>query len=379
MTDGAALAARLAVEARLASRDTLVRSGMTEISRLRRVVRLGESTTAEFKSAHQVNTKDERADLAKDAIAILNACARLGHIVLGAHDDGTPSRIDHTSLTEERVQKILNEYCEPNVDATLRHIDVGGNPVSVIELCRRTVDLPYRAAKTAGQGPVLEKAQVYYRYGRHSEKARYPEIASLVGQAERARARQHRVAPPADEYRYFSPEQKRDAMMRDWRAALRKCGLRLSRRVYHYAMPGKRPSIWERPFREVIAAETTINGSEYLLLSLVRPERVRANVLEGQFWSRHRWMAQSRTGLRRLLVVVAHDAVGRPLRPGLSRQVVVEREQFGWYAGSSPGFSMDAHLFLEYVRSKATMEQAVAEVLDWIATQADRANLLLDD
>jgi hypothetical protein len=168
-----------------------------EQARLKRIVARGETTTTECKSQLDLQTKDGRGELAKRIIGVANACKRTSYVALGAHDDGTPSGIDHTSLKEERLQQIVAEYCEPFVDVGLRHIDVAGNPVSVIEIHRRVSDLPYRAAKTQGAGPILEHGFVYYRYGRNTQKARFAEISSLIREGDKER----RGASPADEYR----------------------------------------------------------------------------------------------------------------------------------------------------------------------------------
>ncbi len=345
-------------------------------ARLKRIVARGETTTTECKSELNLASKDGRAALAKRIIGLANACKRTSYVVLGTDDNGAPSGVDHTSLTEERLHHIVAECCEPFIDVTLNHIDIAGDLVSVIEIHRQISALPYRAAKTQGEGPILERGFVYYRYGRHTQKARYAEIALL----EREGDKKGRGSSPTDEYRYLSVSAKRGAMTRALRRVLKKAKLVLPRRAYFSTRPKGRPTRSDSPEPNVVPAELTIDGVDYLLLCSTVPGALRANSV-GSPPFLFRLFPRSPSHRRRLRVIFAHGSVGRPLKPDWAG-AVVERESFGWYAGcSSDGDSIriDAHLFLENVRSAATMKQAISAVLDWIQASADLANFLPDD
>ena len=342
---------------------------------LRRIATGGETSRAEFKSQLDLSTRDGKAKLAKYVIGIANGCKPTGYLVLGAYDDGTPSGVDHTALTEEHLQKLIGEYCEPYVDVKLKHVDVNGSPVSVIQVCRRTADVPYHAGKTAGAGPILKRGHIYYRYGRHTEEARFGEIRALFKEADR----RGRGASAADDYRYLSYAQKKAAMTRDWRAALAKGGVLLSRRVYYSSLP-----MFPAPFyhptveKDVLPGTASVDGVSYAILSFVVPSAMGAEL--SSYYLLRRLDARSPSHLPRLRVIVVHGSVARLRGAGGRLIEVLERESFGWYAGcSSPHRTLDAHLLLENVRNRASMEQGVLAILDWLRTQSEAVNLLPDD
>ena len=339
---------------------------------LSKIVARGETSRAEFKREIDLTTKNGRAKLGRTIIGIANACRPTGFLVLGADENGTPSRSNFTALTEEQIQKIVAEYCEPYVDVALHHIDFDPAPVTIIEVLRRRSDLPYRAAKTAGDGPIVERGFVYFRYGRHIEKARFAEINALIKEAESSASAPSR----ADDYAYLSLSQKEAAMQRDWKTALRKAGARVSSRSYYLGPPTEQRLLADK----IVPATLNIKATKYLFLTHPVPSPIKAGALDNIAYRLAIPTTNRPSHLPRLRVILAHGTIGKPLVPTRWGDTVLERERFGWYVG--PGHRrqlFDAHLFFENVRNRATMQQALQELIEWIPAHAAQVTFLSDE
>jgi len=348
------------------------------MDRITAIIRKGEKTNAEFKSEWDFKTKKGRAGLARRVIGMANACKPAAFIVIGAHENGTPSGFDQTGFDEERVQGIVKEYCEPYVDVALHRRSIGEDVVSVIEIERRSSCVPYRATKTVtvDRDQILRAGHIYYRYGRHVEEARYAEMNSLFREGDRRRGSSGTIA---DDYRYLSRVQKESAMRRDWQFVAKRMNFRLIRRPYYHRFVYAGLGYHDAPSKIVVPMKATMGDGDYLLLVLVRPSDMAAREVRELAHYLHGLAARSPSYMPRLYVVLCHGSVGRPSRIG-GVDAVVEREPFGWYLGAPPSSTaLDAHLLFENVRSRIAMEVAAGELVSWARDHGSEVNTLQDD
>ncbi len=339
--------------------------------RLERIARGGETDRVECKSELNISNADGKATLVKRLIGLANAHSGLSYVVLGADDNGNATGHDHSDLTHERLQQIVQALCEPYLPTTPEHLQVDGNPVCVIEIAPRRGDLPYRAANTAGQGPILKRGYVYYRYGRHTTEALYPELNRLI----RTPRPSGRHAP--DDYQYMSPDQRLEAMTGDLNTAFRLNKITPRDKTYRLLFIdfGSGRRAW--PTRTYPTVNLAVGGREFVIPMIVEPIPLRANFLER---SPMRAMAESRPTRRDLLqLLVAHGTVGQPLSTPW-RRTIMERVEFGWYVGPTPDLhhEMDGILIFENARTRSGMEQIVAAAMDWMAGPGQTVMLRTD-
>jgi hypothetical protein len=342
----------------------------SRLARLERIANGGETDRVECKSQLDYRNADGRARLVKMLIGLANAHSGTTYLVLGVDDQGSPTGHNHSGLSEERLQQVVQQLCEPYLPTSLAHIELDGKPVCVIETRPRREDLPYRAAQTAGRGPVLKREVIYYRYGRHTTEALYPEINRLI-RTPRPRGRQ---AP--DDYRYMSPEQRLEAMIRDLRAAFRASGFTPRDKVYllPFEYQGVKRTWLRRTYPTV---RMSVGGREITMPIVLEPIPLRANFLA---WRPMRAMAfRGPTGREQLQLLVAHGSVGPPLSPA-RRGTIIEGLDFGWYVGPTEKAprEMDGLLVFENARTRSGMGQIVASVIEWLEGPGQEVMLLTD-
>lgn len=146
-----------------------------------------EYTKFDLKAELRCHTKPEKAEIIKDIIAIVNPPGVSGHLIYGVNDDGTPSGKLDLTITEEQIQQIIKEYCEPYIETRYEIVEYNNVPVGCLSIFREAYKLPYRVRKTVGgAGSQISKDDVFYRYGRHATKIALSDLESLFEEQKKA-------------------------------------------------------------------------------------------------------------------------------------------------------------------------------------------------
>ena len=188
-------------------------------SDLTRLFRRGEHEKLDFKSALRIATRDEKAKLVKHVLAIANTRGDVGHLLFGIDDSGNESGLLDATITEEQIQRVIREYCDPYVTTTYEVVHYREADVGVLTIRREAHKLPYHPARDIGFGGAkVHRHNIFIRHGRHSEIATVDEVQSLVGEGGAARfalQRRLRQMGPVDEYGFLLGEERQQQMRKD--------------------------------------------------------------------------------------------------------------------------------------------------------------------
>ena len=91
------------------------------------IIKGGESQTVEFKQA-----ASSAKDVAREIVAFANTNG--GILILGVADDGRLLGIEDAHKTEQILINVLNQSCQPPVQAMIHQISVSGKPLVVIDV-----------------------------------------------------------------------------------------------------------------------------------------------------------------------------------------------------------------------------------------------------
>jgi hypothetical protein len=149
-----------------------------------------ETTSVEFKRELATKTADQKAELVKDIIALVNTQASGRRFLVIGFDNST--RAYHgppnAKINQEHIEQLVSEYIEPAVDVRYEVIDYRSGPVGRLEALRDPKKLPYRVKKSVGDKKRIERGNVFVRHGSLVEKPEPPELKAIVRDGERARA-----------------------------------------------------------------------------------------------------------------------------------------------------------------------------------------------
>lgn len=156
-----------------------------------RLVSEWETTSVDFKRELYTDTKDQKAELAKDLIGLANTQASGRRWMIIGFDDKT--RAYHGSpgkkITQNHLEQIIAPYIEPNLQIRYKAVNYKGQgQVGKLEVLRDPRQLPYLVAKDlAGQNKRISAGQVFVRHGTQTEEPTPAELQSLREEGERAR------------------------------------------------------------------------------------------------------------------------------------------------------------------------------------------------
>jgi ATP-dependent DNA helicase RecG len=130
-----------------------------------------ESTKLDFKAQLSLKTDSEKKELAKDVAAIANSKGGRGYIVFGI-EDGTKNilGIEGKKYTEEQIQQIISQRCDPPVAVKLDIITAADKQVAVLTI--------YKSSQRPHQ--IRQTGVFYIRRGSTTDIARREEIASML-------------------------------------------------------------------------------------------------------------------------------------------------------------------------------------------------------
>ncbi len=130
-----------------------------------------EGTKLDFKAQLSLKTDSEKKELAKDVAAIANSKGGRGYIVFGI-EDGTKNilGIEGKRYTEEQIQQIISQRCDPPVTVNLDIISIDDSQIAVLTI--------YKSSQKPHQ--IRQTGVFYIRRGSTTDIARREEIASML-------------------------------------------------------------------------------------------------------------------------------------------------------------------------------------------------------
>lgn len=130
-----------------------------------------EGTKLDFKAILSLKTESEKKELAKDVAAIANSKGGRGYILYGI-EDGTKTilGIEGKRYTEEQIQQIISQRCDPPVSVKLEIVDISDKQIAVLTI--------YRSSQKPHQ--IRQTGVFYIRRGSTTDIARREEIASML-------------------------------------------------------------------------------------------------------------------------------------------------------------------------------------------------------
>ncbi len=130
-----------------------------------------EGTKLDFKAQLSLKTDSEKKEMAKDVAAIANSKGGRGYIVFGI-EDGTKRilGIEGKRYTEEQIQQIISQRCDPPVSVKLDVIPADDKQVAVLTI--------YKSNQKPHQ--IRQTGVFYIRRGSTTDIARREEIANML-------------------------------------------------------------------------------------------------------------------------------------------------------------------------------------------------------
>lgn len=152
-----------------------------------------ETTNVDFKREVHLGTKDDRAEVARDVLALANTQVTGKRYLVIGFDPKThafTTSVD-PGITQDRMENVLNELTEPPVTVaykTFSWVD-GTGDVGLLEVQRDRTRVPYRARREfGGNRRRIQEGDVFVRHGTHVTEASEAEIADLESEATFAKA-----------------------------------------------------------------------------------------------------------------------------------------------------------------------------------------------
>jgi len=140
-------------------------------SRLFALMSKPEGPKLDFKQTLSLNFDNEKKELAKDVSAIANSKGGRGYIIFGISDkEKNIIGIEPRKYSEEQIQQIISQRCEPPVNIKFEIEDIEGKHIGILTIYRHQ-QKPHQIRQTGG---------FYIRRGSTTDMARRDEIASIL-------------------------------------------------------------------------------------------------------------------------------------------------------------------------------------------------------
>lgn len=148
-----------------------------------------EDPYVDFKRLLSLRTPDDKAELLKDILGLVNTQGRSRRFLLIGWDDKTRSVLPNVGLrlNQDRMQQLLNRYCDPPPHLSSFTHRWKGSVVGVVEVIREPVRLPYSVSRPIGKRKVGE---VFVRHGTITEPPTPRELQTLADEGLNARLRE---------------------------------------------------------------------------------------------------------------------------------------------------------------------------------------------
>jgi hypothetical protein len=159
---------------------------------VKQLVSEGETTNTEIKRELQLENKPGKAKFISRIMGLATTNVSGRRFMIVGFDDKTREiyrSIDRT-ITEDRMEQILHEYCQPPLDIRFKRVLIEGQEVGFIEVIRRSEHIPYRVVKPIGGEVGIQVDDVYVRHGSRSERPTPAELLDLIEEGRLGRERQ---------------------------------------------------------------------------------------------------------------------------------------------------------------------------------------------
>lgn len=144
-----------------------------EAQKLMALMKRNEGPKLDFKARLDLTTESGKKELAKDVMAIANSQGGRGHILIGIEDrTKAVLGIEPESYSEERIQQIVSNRCEPPLSIRYETVPFQGKWVGVITI--------FYSNKKPHQ--MYQTGAFYIRRGSTTDFARRDEIAAMLQQ-----------------------------------------------------------------------------------------------------------------------------------------------------------------------------------------------------
>ncbi|MGA9996699.1 MAG: ATP-binding protein [Pyrinomonadaceae bacterium] len=157
------------------------------------LVKEWETTNVDFKREIGLDTKKQKAEFARDVLALANTKSSGPRYIIIGFDDKTRDYFapPDSTVTQDRMERILSDLTDPVVAVRYGIVKHRLGEVGKLEVIREPEKLPYRASKEVlidEKGKKgLEKDKVYVRHGSQTEAPTPVELDALKDEGRRAR------------------------------------------------------------------------------------------------------------------------------------------------------------------------------------------------
>ena len=133
-----------------------------------------EGTKLDFKQQLSLKTDTDKKELAKDVSAIANSKGGRGYIIFGVTDKTKKVvGIEEKKYTEEQIQQIISQRCEPPINIKLELLETENKVVGILVI--------YKSSQKPHQ--IRQTGAFYVRRGSTTDIARRDEIAAMLQEA----------------------------------------------------------------------------------------------------------------------------------------------------------------------------------------------------
>ncbi|MEN8908343.1 MAG: RNA-binding domain-containing protein [Clostridiales bacterium] len=141
--------------------------------KLKQIIKKGENPKVDFKLRLSLRRESEKKELAKDIIAIANSRGGRGYLIFGIEDKTrNVIGIREDLYSEERIQQIIYNRCDPPVPVSLEFVNLDGKSIAIITI--------YKSNHKPHQ--MIQNGAFYIRRGSTTDVARRGELAAMLQQ-----------------------------------------------------------------------------------------------------------------------------------------------------------------------------------------------------
>ncbi len=312
----------------------------------------------------------------------------MGHLLFGVSDDGQPSGQLNTTITEEQIQKIVKEYTTPYIETSYEVVTFKNQSAGFLTIRRESNKLPYRVGKSVGGNKqAINKDEIFYRHGRHSEQATYEEIRALIFEGERAR---QKVMPKT--HGHFENEYamldlgNRSFEMLNGLVEILFDELGFTERLWNMEKRIPRNTLYyhtEKKF-DVEVADKIVGKYRYLFMLYVHS----SDLSQWAHLKFHQYAFEmvpnpnrAAYNWKRIIIIVAYGKATKQSFKGFiepSTKNILVKTPFGFYFGPSEDtartlYTWEPRLYLTNIVSKECMKSRLQEAVNWIEAHPDLA------
>ncbi len=151
-----------------------------------------ETTSVDFKRQLSLDTMDQKAELVKDILGLVNTKASGRRWFIIGFDDKTHKYFGppDAKITQNRIEQILARYIEPYIDVHYEAVECRVGRVGKLEVIRDPQKLPYHVKEQMNREkkPPLMPGDLFVRHGSQVEKPTDAELLALQEEGNHARS-----------------------------------------------------------------------------------------------------------------------------------------------------------------------------------------------